>query len=42
MVAAKGHYKEDAAINDYSDDFISRWIIPNWKKILETINKEAK
>ena len=42
VVAAKGHYKEDAAINDYSDDFISRWIIPNWKKILETINKEAK
>ena len=44
VVVAKGHYKEDACLNDYSDDFITRWIIPNWKKILETIskNKEAK
>lgn len=44
LVAAKGHYKEDVAIKDYSDDFITRWIIANWKKIQETINsnKEAK
>ena len=44
VVVAKGHYKEDACLEDYSDDFITRWIIPNWKKILETINKnkEAK
>ena len=44
VVASRGHYKEDAAIEDYSDDFITRWIIPNWKKILEVItkNKEAK
>ena len=44
VVVAKGHYKEDACLNDYSDDFITRWIIPNWKKILEAIskNKEAK
>ena len=42
VVAAKGHYKEEIAISEYSDDFITRWIIPNWKKILEAINKEAK
>jgi len=44
VVAARGHYKEDASLSDYADDFITRWIIPNWKKILETIskNKEAK
>ncbi len=44
LVAAKGHYKEEVAIKDYSDDFITRWIIANWKKIQETINsnKEAK
>ena len=44
IVAARGHYPADAEISDYSDDFIQRWIIPNWKKILETIskNKEAK
>lgn len=44
LVASKGHYKEEVAIKDYSDDFITRWIIANWKKIQETINsnKEAK
>lgn len=44
LVAAKGHYQEEVAIKDYSDDFITRWIIANWKKIQETINsnKEAK
>ena len=44
VVASRGHYKEEEAIEDYSDDFITRWIIPNWKKIVETItnNKEAK
>lgn len=39
IVAAKGHYQEADPITDYSDDFITRWIIPNWKKIVETINK---
>lgn len=44
VVASRGHYKEEADINDYSDDFITRWIIPNWKKIVEMIsnNKEGK
>ncbi len=40
VVAARGHYPESAAITEYSEDFITRWIIPNWKKIVETINKE--
>ncbi len=39
IVAAKGHYQEADPITDYSDDFITRWIIPNWKKIVATINK---
>lgn len=44
VVASRGHYKEEADITEYSDDFITRWIIPNWKKILEMIskNKEGK
>ena len=44
VVASRGHYKEEATIEEYSDDFITRWIIPNWKKIIEMItkNKEAK
>ena len=37
IVAAKGHYQETEPITNYSDDFITRWIIPNWKKIVETI-----
>ena len=39
VVAAKGHYQETQPITNYSDDFITRWIIPNWKKIVETIKK---
>jgi hypothetical protein len=39
IVATKGHYQESEPITNYSDDFITRWIIPNWKKIVETINK---
>jgi hypothetical protein len=37
VVAAKGHYQDTEPIDNYSDDFITRWIIPNWKKIIETI-----
>ena len=43
VVAAKGHYEFETPITDYSDDFITRWIIPNWKKIVETIkNKKGE
>lgn len=37
VVAAKGHYQVTEPISNYSDDFITRWIIPNWKKIIESI-----
>jgi hypothetical protein len=40
VVAAKGHYELETPISDYSDDFIARWIISNWKKIVETIKNE--
>jgi len=40
VVAAKGHYELETPISEYSDDFITRWIIPNWKKIVETIKNE--
>jgi len=43
VVSAKGHYQEAEPITKYSDDFITRWIIPNWKKIVETIkNKKGE
>ena len=42
VVASKGHYALEVAIADYSDDFITRWIIPNWKKIVELVNKNKE
>ena len=39
IVANKGHYSLDADISTYSEDFITRWIIPNWTKIIQTITK---
>ena len=43
VVAAKGHYEFETPISEYSDDFITRWIIPNWKKIVEAIkNKKGE
>ena len=44
VVVSKGHATEETPIEEYGDDLISRWIIPNWSKILEVINKnkEAK
>lgn len=35
VVAERGHYAVDASIETYSDDFITRWVVPNWKKIVE-------
>lgn len=37
VVIAKGHYPEGTVLEEYSADFINRWIIPNFKKIVETI-----
>ena len=44
IAASKGHYKEAKNIEEYTDDFLSRWVIPNFKKIVELINttKENK
>ena len=33
LVESKGHYKADVPLDDYSDDFISRWVLTNFKKI---------
>ena len=44
VVALRGHYSEAKSIDEYPDDFLSRWVVPNFKKIVEMINanKEAK
>lgn len=39
VVTAKGHYTKDKHLSDYKEDFLARWIIPNFKKIVEVINK---
>ena len=42
IAASKGHYKEDKNIEEYPDDFLSRWVIPNYKKIIELIKTTKK
>lgn len=44
IVASRGYYEKGTKLSDYKDEFIVRWIIPNWKKIVDTIakNKEIK
>jgi len=37
MTAKRGYYASGTKIQDYSEEFITRWIIPNWKKIIEAI-----
>lgn len=39
IVIERGKYELGSKITDYSDDFITRWVIPNWKRIVESINK---
>ena len=40
VVVDKGHYEEGSHIEDYAPDFITRWVIPNFKKIIETIKNK--
>jgi len=43
VVSEKGHYELSVPVKNYSDEFISRWIIPNWERVLETIkNKKGE
>ncbi len=39
VVATKGHYSLEDDVSKYSDEFITRWIFPNWSKIITTISK---
>ncbi len=40
VVSKRGHYEGDVPIREYSDEFITRWIVPNWNRIIKTIKKE--
>ena len=37
LVSAKGHYPLETPIADYPDSFLSRWVFPNWDRIVTTI-----
>ncbi len=39
LVVSKGHYGTDTPVSAYPDSFISRWIIPNWDKIVGAITQ---
>jgi len=39
LVIAKGHYPEGTILEEYSLEFINRWVIPNFKKIVQTIKE---
>ena len=40
LVAAKGYFPKSATVASYPDDFIKRWVLPNWDKIVETIEAD--
>ena len=42
LVVSKGHYGADVSVDKYPDSFISRWIIPNWNKIISAINQNKE
>lgn len=40
VVASKGHYDIDVPIEEYHEDFITRWVIKYWPQILKLINAD--
>lgn len=39
VVIDRGHYGKGSKIADYKDEFITRWVFPNWKKIVDAVKK---
>lgn len=39
VVSDRGHYEKGTKIESYKDEFITRWVFPNWKKIVDVIKK---
>lgn len=42
VIAAKGFFPIDKAINTYPLEFYTTFLVPNWSKVLEAINEERK
>ena len=41
VVALKKKYPIETPIEEYSNDFVARWILPNWSKIVEMIKTKG-
>jgi len=41
VVVSRGQYPTGSKITDYKDEFITRWVFPNWSKIVEMINSKG-
>lgn len=41
VVALKKKYPFETPIEEYSNDFVARWILPNWSKIVEMIKSNG-
>ena len=41
VVALKKKYPIETPIEEYSNDFVARWILPNWSKIVEMIKSNG-
>ena len=39
LVVSKGHYPEGTILEEYAPEFFNRWVIPNFKKIVQTIKE---
>ena len=40
LVAAKRYYPKGTTVAAYPENFITRWVLPNWSKIVETIEAD--
>ena len=40
IVAQRGHFPANVPVEEYPEAFLKGWVIPNWKKIVETIEAD--
>ena len=40
IVAQRGHFPANVTLEEYPEAFLKNWIIPNWQKIVETIEAD--
>ena len=42
LVAQKGHFPVDKPIEEYPEQFVRRWLIPNWAQVVTTIQSNPE